>query len=557
MSKRSRCLSADEIAGILNDSYSSDSEISESEIDYNLNIDSNYFDALADESYNERGESRKPAPRPSGQCSWIWSYNINPITPKSFCESPGVKVNPSFSSELDFFRVFFDDEIVKIITTETNAYQHLQSDPSTSSKVFKPVTKEEIFVFLALTVLMGIVKKPTITMYFSTDPILATPFFNQTMERDRYVEILRYLYISSNIDNKLDVIYPVIEKIRENFKSAYIPEKNVYIDESLFLWEKDVRKPPKRSRCGLKLYKLCDSASGYIWNFILCAGKDAQAKESAGNYVERIIKTLLEDRIEKGYNLYVDRFFTSPTLAEQLTSLGVNLCGTVDKNRENMPRNFPPEPLKSGNTACLQKGNINIIAYKDQRDVVMLTTIHDNNMIDTGKINKKTGVPIFKPEAVLDYDRYMAGVVDLNDFAITDCPAIRRTKKWYQKLFFNILDLCIINANVLYNIKHVTTMPPMIFRINLVKQIVAEFATEKSPNASCLPKIPNPLRLSGRHFPSLCKKTPGKKHKAQRRRCVVCSKNSKRKTTYIECKECDVGLCPEDCFQIYHTQKDF
>ena len=73
-------------------------------------------------------------------------------------------------------------------------------------------------------------------------------------------------------------------------------------------------------------------------------------------------------------------------------------------------------------------------------------------------------------------------------------------------------------------------------------------------------------RLTGRHFLSKIPQKEGQKSKPLRT-CPVCSTTTgKRKTpgdgrktvrsTY-ECKTCDVGLCVDSCFELYHTNKDY
>ncbi|XP_077300944.1 uncharacterized protein LOC143921488 [Arctopsyche grandis] len=43
----------------------------------------------------------------------------------------------------------------------------------------------------------------------------------------------------------------------------------------------------------------------------------------------------------------------------------------------------------------------------------------------------------------------------------------------------------------------------------------------------------------------------------KRRRCIVCASSKKRTNTKFFCKQCDVPLCEEPCFEIYHTQVNF
>lgn len=140
---------------------SSESEISESESDSDTIINSDYLDKSGGESESDKDDLDHPTPVPSGHHptpvpsghhptpgpSWIWSSNIIPVTPVPFCAFSGIKVNHSFSTEMDFFRVFFDDEIMHIIITETNAYQSMKNSPSTSTKTFEPVTQKEMFTF--------------------------------------------------------------------------------------------------------------------------------------------------------------------------------------------------------------------------------------------------------------------------------------------------------------------------------------------------------------------------------------------------------------------------
>lgn len=60
------------------------------------------------------------------------------------------------------------------------------------------------------------------------------------------------------------------------FKSAYIPDKNISIDEELMLWKGRLAFkqyiPNKRSRFGIKFFSLCDTTR-YLWNSFVYLGK--------------------------------------------------------------------------------------------------------------------------------------------------------------------------------------------------------------------------------------------------------------------------------------------
>ena len=65
------------------------------------------------------------------------------------------------------------------------------------------------------------------------------------------------------------------------------------------------------------------------------------------------------------------------------------------------------------------------------------------------------------------------------------------------------------------------------------------------------------LRLTARHFPSLVKPKENVKNKHPQRDCKVCSALGKLKRSRYECSQCEAGLCITNCFEIYHTRKDF
>ena len=79
------------------------------------------------------------------------------------------------------FKMFFGDELVELIVCETNTYaaQKIQARSfiplCSRMRDWKPVTKDEIYVVLAIFMLMGIIQKPTLHSYFSKNYILATP----------------------------------------------------------------------------------------------------------------------------------------------------------------------------------------------------------------------------------------------------------------------------------------------------------------------------------------------------------------------------------------------
>lgn len=104
-----------------------------------------------------------------------------------------------------------------------------------------------------------------------------------------------------------------------------------------------------------------------------------------------------------------------------------------------------------------------------------------------------------------------------------------------------------------------------VFRREIVKALVGENSHQPITVRGAV----NPRdmeRLTGRHFLSKIKQKEGNKSKPLRT-CPVCSTTTgKRKSvgdgrktvrSSYECRICDVGLCVDPCFELYHSYKDF
>ena len=78
-----------------------------------------------------------------------------------------------------------------------------------------------------------------------------------------------------------------------------------------------------------------------------------------------------------GYDLYTDRFYTSPQLAEELLQIGTTFTGTAMSNRKNMPVALKSRKQKKGEVDTYCKGSMAVVQWT----LIMLTTKHTNQMV--------------------------------------------------------------------------------------------------------------------------------------------------------------------------------
>lgn len=70
-------------------------------------------------------------------------------------------------------------------------------------------------------------------------------------------------------------------------------------------------------------------------------------------------------------------------------------------------------------------------------------------MVQITKVNHKTKQKVIESKCVQEYNCNM-GAVDRTDMMILNVESIRRTQRWYEKLYFYLVDLAIINSHALY-----------------------------------------------------------------------------------------------------------
>lgn len=312
---------------------------------------------------------------------------------KDFEGSSEINPDISFSGNkpIDYFNYFCDSSLLQKIVEETNRYA--TQNPITKSshmKTWSPVTKTELENFLGVSILMGHVRKGDVQSYWSTDLLLHTPIFGQIMSRDRYIQILRCLHFHNNediVNHPLVKIKPVIEHVQNKFSTVLTPGKNLCIDESLLLWKGRLRFkqyiPLKRNRFGIKLFMLVDCETGFVLGFVVYTGADTDYQKFDLGVTGDIVAHFLQPYFYKGHVVYIDNWYTSPTLAEFLHDRDTGMCGTVKSNRKGMPK--LENKLVRGEVQVCHSHEWMAVRWEDKRSVLMLTSVHEHEFCTTGK----------------------------------------------------------------------------------------------------------------------------------------------------------------------------
>lgn len=180
------------------------------------------------------------------------------------------------------------------------------------------------------------------------------------------------------------------------------------------------------------------------------------------------------------------------------------------------------------------------LAWKDEKQVNLLSTVFSTDSLKTAAFNKKTKrySKVNKPKLLVSYSMNMKGV-DINNMMCAFFEFVYKTTKWWKPNFMRLVHISLTNIYILHRkfcnngkIFHYKN-----FIRFIVEKLLLEFIWKNFDEALDYQKL---LLLT----------YPGKK----RRKCEECKKNNNKRTdTYFYCwllllefkKE---YKCCEDCF---------
>ena len=500
-----------------------------------------------------------------------------------------------------FFDALFDANMWEHIADQTNSYAHKKRrqqgadafqqmqdanyKPRSRLNDWKDVTASELKIFVAHLFIMGIVKKPSLEKYWSTEPITSTPFFGRFMSRDRFCNILWNLHIADDSNNPpykqpghdaLAKIRPFHDMCLRNFKHVYKPTVHLSLDEGIVPVKGRLRfrcyNPRKPHKFHIKLFQIAEAECGYVVAFDVYTGSGSCVQpgvcvDAGCTTTTKTVMSLANAAgvLDKGYKIFFDNYYTSPELLEELLYRNTLSCGTVRVNRRGLPKSVSTAKLKPGQCAFRRKDAMLALRWCDKRPVYMLSTMHSATEVFTGKNDFRTGNPIYKPKVIVDYTRKMGGV-DVSDQLMGYYHFLRKSIKWWRKLWVHELNMLLMNSFILNN-KFGKKMTHIAYREHLAAYLL-QSALQRNVTQVLdeLQMPPNGLeRLHGKHYlehipakgdkrsiPLTCKVCFIGKKEAKKR-----NKAQKKKMTSYRCNICRVAICLEPCFRAYHEYENY
>ncbi len=477
----------------------------------------------------------------------IWSSKISEISvPISSFRRYNITHRLKKYSPLQLLQLFITKEFVNRWVIFTNNH--------CLHKFRKPldVTVNELYAFIGVLIYMGIDYLPETHLYW--DSKFHHPFVTTRFSRDRFVLILSCFCISSVTNSKIFNDPPkhceeFVDHLNDVFPRHYSPSQHLTFDESMVAHkgQSPYRQyiPSKPHKWGYKIW--CLAADKYLLKLKFYEG--ASECDSENGMTHDLILNFLDTYKFLNHILYIDNFFTSPTLLKSLAKLGIAACGSVQMNRKCMPSSsqITETMLKTmdrGNSYHFQHDNICLNVWKDANILkVLYNHIQPYTKPSTLKRWGENGgkFDLSCPQAIKDYF-YNARSVDIIGQLHYSYPIGRKHTNQTSSFIYWLIDVCIVNSFTLFKI-HNSTVSHLRFRFQLMDQLVSLVTPSTSSSIKSKPQKSG-IKKASEHYPVSAKKTG---------QCVQCySRDENRKRSSYVCVACNVHLCIGECFGLYH-----
>ncbi|XP_022779646.1 piggyBac transposable element-derived protein 4-like [Stylophora pistillata] len=303
------------------------------------------------------------------------------------------------------------------------------------------------------------------------------------------------------------------------------------------------------------------------WLFLLCIFYGAfnfmQVKKRA---LQRRVCDLCHPTLDnRGPVIYMDNCFSSIALSKTLKGFGIYTLGTLRSNRLGYPKCLTDKPLlktlKRGDYHSATAEGITVTVWKDTKDVSFLSNVHSSTGQDNVSRKKQGGsvVAITAPPVVKDYNKNM-GAIDKNDQLKKTYAIDRKSKKWWMRIFFHLLDICRLNS-LMYQQCYLSwnsgpveedvapLMDQKSFTSKLVESLCGTYTSHKLYGRPSLSPSSISLRALGHESVNVVKCG-----KLKRGRCCECSTDTHKKRARVEtvygCLHCNVSLCCDKCHDL-------
>ena len=221
-------------------------------------------------------------------------------------------------SAIQFFELFFDNEVMSLLLNETINYARFKHFPELN------VTMDEFKCFFGILLLSGF-NFPSRRRYYWDDYLLRNEYVASAMTHDRFEEILRSVHCCDNRNLNKDDLYckvrPLADLLKQRFLKHFKPTCELSYDyfkieyygkhgcyQRVRLMNRSYGYPKINIEFGYET-KCLNDKDGYLINFEFYQ-KDGDEKQAPTNHLERLLSDFSPDLQKLPFCVYYNYLYS-------------------------------------------------------------------------------------------------------------------------------------------------------------------------------------------------------------------------------------------------------
>ena len=296
----------------------------------------------------EQSDPEDDVPLATLQTTW---RPAAPPTVRAFTEATGSSHTlPENAKPLDYFFLFLPHSFFVTIAEETNMYADQKiAARGTPDPLWEKTTPAEMSAYLSVLTMMGVKRQPRLWCYWSSDPHFTDPWISNVMPKTRFFKLNQYCHLRNTADapgrdsplyDPLFKVRPFLDLILPQFKAHFQPGRDLSIDEAMIGFKGRIffkqYMPTKPTKWGIKVWEMCDAATGYCVTFDIYTGR-ASRQNTEVSLGHEVVDKLASEYYNQNRHLYFDCFFASVPLMQHLSQNGTYACATAMATRKGLP----------------------------------------------------------------------------------------------------------------------------------------------------------------------------------------------------------------------------
>ena len=247
-------------------------------------------------------------------------------------------------SALSLFELFFDSVAVERICTSTLAYAEAKKTEKRYDLFTRQqFTKAVLMAFIGALILLGIHRVRNHRKAWSSARAQVIVRLSELMTCQRFELVGSFLHVVSPEEaamasDRLKKLRPLLNHIKAKCLEYYQPLQHLSVDERMVKSKSRCHMiqymKDKPTKWGFKLWVVADM-SGYTVDFNIYTGKAEQSSEYGLTY--DVVMKLVQPFHFQGYQVFVDNYYSSPTLFLNLLEVDIRATGTLRTYRRGVP----------------------------------------------------------------------------------------------------------------------------------------------------------------------------------------------------------------------------